>query len=68
MKKKEILLIELTRRYDLLSNFTFEYEIGLAPDFEINITSKDKLDYYKIKADSKLIEGYCMDIAKDMAR
>ena len=45
-------------------DFQFVYEIGLAPDFDVKITSKDKLDYYKIGADSKLIEGYCNDIAK----
>ena len=29
-------------------DFQFVYEIGLAPDFDVKITSKDKLDYYKI--------------------
>ena len=45
-------------------NFIFNYEIGLAPDFDINITSKDKLDYYNIKADAQLIKNYSNDIAK----
>ena len=45
-------------------DFTFEYEVGLAPDFDVKITVKDKLNYYKIKADSKLVDGYCSDIAK----
>jgi len=45
-------------------DFNFVYEIGLAPDFDVKITTKDKLDYYKIEADSKLIESYCNDIAK----
>ncbi len=45
-------------------DFFFEYEIGLAPDFEVNITTKDKLTYYNIKADNKLVDGYCNDIAK----
>ena len=45
-------------------DFTFEYEVGLAPDFDVKITAKDKLNYYKIKADSKLVDGYCNDIAK----
>ena len=46
------------------ADFTFEYEVGLAPDFDVKITAKDKLNYYKIKADSKLVDGYCTDIAK----
>ena len=45
-------------------NFKFIYEVGLAPDFEIKITQKDKLDYYTIKVDKKLIDTYCDDIAK----
>jgi len=46
------------------NDFHFEYEVGLAPDFEVDISSKDKLNYYLIKADNKLVEGYCTDIAK----
>ena len=40
-------------------DFKFVYEIGLAPEFDIKITTKDKLDYYKIEADPKLIDRYC---------
>ena len=45
-------------------DFKFEYEIGLAPEFDIKITSKDKLNFYNIKADAKLVESYCTEIAK----
>ena len=45
-------------------DFNFEYEVGLAPEFDVDITSKDKLNYYKIKADTKLVDKYCNDIAK----
>ena len=30
----------------------------------INITQKDKLDYYKIKVENKIVDNYCNDIAK----
>ena len=46
------------------TDFVFEYEIGLAPEFDVKISSKDKLTYYNIKADTKLVDGYCDDIAK----
>jgi len=46
------------------NDFSFEFEIGLAPDFEVKITKKDKLNYYNIKADEKLLDNYCNDIAK----
>ena len=45
-------------------DFHFKYEVGLAPDFDVKITSKDKLNYYKIQADAKLVDRYCDDIAK----
>ena len=45
-------------------DFSFDFEIGLAPDFDVEITAKDKLNYYIIKADEKLVEQYCNDIAK----
>ena len=31
------------------STFNFEYEIGLSPDFDVKISKKDKLTYYKIE-------------------
>ena len=46
------------------NDFNFEFEIGLAPDFDVKITKKDKLNYYNIKADEKLLNQYCNDIAK----
>jgi trigger factor len=46
------------------TDYTFEYEIGLAPDFDVKVSKKDKLNYYNIKADKKLIDNYCNDIAK----
>ena len=50
--------------WDNTEDFIFKYEVGLAPDFDVKITAKDKLNYYKIKAESKLVENYCNDIAK----
>ena len=35
---------------------TFEFEIGLAPDFDLNLKSKKKVNQYKIEADSKMID------------
>ena len=44
--------------------FNFEYEIGLSPNFDVKISKKDKLTYYKIEADTKMIDNYANDIAK----
>jgi len=45
-------------------DFTFEYEVGLAPEFKVNLSKKNKLDYYIIKADKAMIDKYAVDIAK----
>ena len=44
------------------TEFIFEYEIGLAPELDFKISNKDKLTYYNIKADNKLVDKYCNDI------
>lgn len=46
------------------TDFCFMFEIGVTPDFDVKITKKDKLNYYNIKADNKLLDKYCNDIAK----
>ena len=46
------------------TNFNFKFEIGLAPDLDVKITKKDKVNYYIIKADDKLVNNYANDIAK----
>ena len=35
---------------------TFVFDIAVAPEFKAELTAKDKIDYYVIKADDKLIE------------
>ncbi|WP_295797322.1 trigger factor [Mucilaginibacter sp.] len=37
--------------WDFADNFEFNYEVGLAPEFSIDFSSKDKLTQYVIKAD-----------------
>jgi len=44
--------------------FVFEYELGLAPSFEVKISKKIQLDLYKVKADKAMIDRYAEDIAK----
>ena len=36
--------------------FTFVFDIAVAPEFKAELTAKDKVDYYSIKADDKLVE------------
>ena len=42
----------------------FEFEIGLAPDFKLKMSEKDKFTKYKVKIDDKLIDKYIADLQK----
>ena len=37
-------------------DLTFVFDIAVAPEFKAELTAKDKIDYYAIKADEKLID------------
>ena len=36
--------------------FTFIFDIAVAPEFKAELTAKDKIDYYTITVDDKLID------------
>lgn len=38
-------------------DFTFEFEIGLAPKFEIDLSAKNTITHYQIEADEKMINS-----------
>ncbi len=38
------------------TSHTFVFDIAIAPEFELSLSDKDKLDYYKIKVDEALID------------
>lgn len=40
--------------FESQDEFTFNFELGLAPEFEIKLTTKNKLPYYEIKIDKKI--------------
>jgi trigger factor len=46
------------------SDFVFGYKIGLAPDFELKLSKKDKVPFYKIKVDEETIDKQIADFAK----
>ena len=37
--------------------FEFIFDIAVAPDFEITLSQKDKVKYYEIEVDDKLVDG-----------
>ena len=40
------------------TEFEFKFDLGLAPDLTLEVTSKDKIPYYKIKVDKKQQEEH----------
>ena len=46
------------------TDFEFEYEMGLAPEFKVNLDKKSKFDYLQIVADKKMVDHYVTDMAK----
>jgi len=49
--------------FETQEDFTFAFDIALAPEFDAKLTKKDKLTYYDIKVDDALIDqqvqSYC---------
>ncbi|MGB0427442.1 MAG: trigger factor [Flavobacteriales bacterium] len=43
--------------------FTFEYELGLSPEFKLSMSKRNKLAYYNIKAGEDQIDKYAKDMA-----
>ena len=40
--------------FDTRESFTFSFDIGLAPSFEIKLSKKNRVSYYEITADDKM--------------
>lgn len=45
-------------------DFEFTYEIGLAPEVKVTLSSKDKFDYTKVKIDDELINKQIDDLLR----
>jgi trigger factor len=56
--------IEVQGDWENPSDFTFHYEIGLMPEFDIKLSAKNKFDYVKVKTDNKLIDQQIEDLRR----
>jgi len=54
--------------WDFADNFEFNYEIGLAPEFNIDFSSKDKLTQYVIKIDDKTLAERIKNIRRSYGK
>ena len=48
--------------------FSFEFELGLAPAFEVNLKSKKAITHYNIVADKKMIDDQIKNIQKQYGK
>ena len=48
--------------------FSFEFELGLAPEFEVNLNPKKAITSYKIIADDKMIENQVRNIREQYGK
>jgi trigger factor len=49
---------------DKSDEFSFTFELGLAPEFEINLSKKNKLTRYMIEPDTKMVADYVDNYAR----
>ena len=54
--------------WDFADNFEFNYEVGLAPEFDIAFSAKDKLTDYVIKVDDETLESRIKNIRKSYGK
>ncbi|MBC8054150.1 MAG: trigger factor [Sphingobacteriaceae bacterium] len=54
--------------WDYNDEFEFNYELGLAPEFELNFSSADKLTYYQIKIDAETLESRTKNLRKSYGK
>jgi len=54
--------------WDFADNFEFSYELGLAPEFSIDFSSKDKLTQYVIKVDDETLASRIKNIRRSYGK
>ena len=55
-------------KWDNTDEFEFNYELGLAPKVDVEITSKDKFIAYNVKADTETLEARIKNIRKSYGK
>jgi trigger factor len=55
-------------KWDYTDEFEFDYELGLAPAIDVNITSKNKFTEYKVKADEETLAARIKNIRKSYGK
>lgn len=54
--------------WDFADEFEFIYELGLAPEFDLEFSSKDKLTYYTVKVDEETLASRITNLRKSYGK
>lgn len=54
--------------WDYNDDFEFNYELGLAPEFDLSFSSKDQLPLYEVKLDEKALEAKISNLRKSYGK
>jgi len=54
--------------WDYTDEFEFIYELGLAPEFELDFSSKDKIAHYQIKVDQETLDSRITNLRKSYGK
>ncbi len=54
--------------WDNQKEFEFNYDLGLAPQFEVEVSDKISFDYEVVKVDDELVEKYLKDVKRNYGK
>lgn len=50
--------------WDNLTDQTFHYYLGLAPEIDLDLSKEIEVEYHTIRVDEKMVDGHLMDLRK----
>jgi len=54
--------------FDTKTEWTFEYELGLSPKFDLNLDKSQSFTYNTVKIDDELVEKYLKDVKRNYGK
>lgn len=55
-------------KWDFNDEFEFDYELGLAPEFDLSFSAKDKLPFYQIKVDKDTLASRTKNLRRSYGK
>ena len=54
--------------FDTQNEWTFNYELGLSPQFDVKLDNSQAFEYNKVKIDDELVEKYLKDVKRNYGK